>query len=195
MPFTFWTYRVYPRVYGGTCRHRIGIIPPVGLSPRVRGNPGAKKTPAREVGSIPACTGEPFRALRARRFSRVYPRVYGGTSLPRTCFIPTLGLSPRVRGNPDDLERGPADVGSIPACTGEPAPYSRGSTTVTVYPRVYGGTVSRRKGSRVRGEPYQRRRTPRSGRVYPRVYGGTIPRVGIVPPSLGLSPRVRGNPL
>ena len=50
------------------------------------------------------------------------------------------GLSPRVRGNlvaNGELEHVP---GSIPACAGEPSPYSRRHRWQRVYPRVCGGT-------------------------------------------------------
>ena len=53
---------VYPRVYGGTISLAIpeGIL--AGLSPRVRGNPLAKKLRRCFWRSIPACTGEPIGA-------------------------------------------------------------------------------------------------------------------------------------
>ncbi len=50
----------------------------------------------------------------------VYPRVYGGTAHELSYQENQTGLSPRVRGNRDPLERGKNQPGSIPACTGEP---------------------------------------------------------------------------
>ena len=75
---------------------------------------------ARRATSIPACTGEPGSCLD--QIDRVYPRVYGGT-YPHAEESPgvTLGLSPRVRGNPKCL-------------------LYIGRDAKKVYPRVYGGT-------------------------------------------------------
>ena len=109
---------------------------------------------------------------------------------------------------------------SIPACAGEPSTTGVSNSTLTVYPRVCGGTtgsVSVRWGSmglspRVRGNRNQSGRViclnrsipacageptkatwiyhPRE--VYPRVCGGTPPNQGGYTVR-GLSPRVRGN--
>ena len=59
--------RVYPRVYGET-----HVSPSLGnsitgLSPRVRGNPGCGRRAAFASGSIPACTGKPFRRGAGRQ--------------------------------------------------------------------------------------------------------------------------------
>ena len=134
------SFRVYPRVYGGTassCRlHRLCV----GLSPRVRGNPRNFRFTTRDAGSIPACTGEPKEENRTCKNKTVYPRVYGGT---RKLFpIPpgVTGLSPRVRGNQFIAEAVLFGARAIPACTGEPCPVFRVVRVVEVYPRVYGGT-------------------------------------------------------
>ena len=174
------------------------------------------------MGSIPACAGEPLLAFRLLRLVLVYPRVCGGTPMPRFCASRTSGLSPRVRGNL--CERGLSDcpMGSIPACAGEPQPRVRHQPHHRVYPRVCGGTFVRRHGDgrdhglspRVRGnrlamfhlpmcqrsipacagEPSGQSHPSHAGRVYPRVCGGTV----LIGPVLavvdGLSPRVRGNP-
>ena len=52
--------KVYPRVCGGTRSLRL-LIAPTGLSPRVRGNllAGLPVTAVNQLGSIPACAGEP----------------------------------------------------------------------------------------------------------------------------------------
>ena len=71
-----------------------------GLSPRVRGNLlGSGEDPAG---------------------GRVYPRVCGGTTVARVSTSNVTGLSPRVRGNLLRSSHTPMDVGSIPACAGEP---------------------------------------------------------------------------
>ena len=134
------TIRVYPRVYGGTMNRHPGKPNERGLSPRVRGNPTHLKDSGIEEGSIPACTGEPAMNDCLPGIRRVYPRVYGGTMTKRTARRPTMGLSPRVRGNlylDADTCIAPR---SIPACTGEPSSSVPPSCFVRVYPRVYGGT-------------------------------------------------------
>ena len=92
-------WRVYPRVYGGTVRGRIRYREDRGLSPRVRGNPYGYLIIVVVLGSIPACTGEPFPCAWASRYSWVYPRVYGGTRSDGDAGLLFPGLSPRVRGN------------------------------------------------------------------------------------------------
>ena len=123
---------------------------------------------------------------------------------------PTIGLSPRVRGNPLLPGNIVLRSGSIPACAGEPST-SRGRTArSTVYPRVCGGTTQ--GGShewsnmglspRVRGnlaptpsarypvrsipacagEPPERCWTYCPARVYPRVCGGTMLALLVVNP-------------
>ena len=53
-------------------------------SPRVRGNPSGAFRSSPGCGSIPACAGEPYRRLVQPELLKVYPRVCGGTSGPRT---------------------------------------------------------------------------------------------------------------
>ena len=234
---------VYPRVCGGTRgggpdRDKVGCLSRVCggtltstptarrlrcLSPRVRGNPGRSARPCTRTRSIPACAGEPSSGTAARRYSRVYPRVCGGTSACRRCSITAGGLSPRVRGNRRRSARPAARPGSIPACAGEPRCPSVPGRRGRVYPRVCGGTSRgttgerTRKGlsPRVRGNRLNadrniqfRRSIPacagepgtaltphfRQG-VYPRVCGGTRSARGWFPLRGGLSPRVRGNPV
>ena len=72
---------------------------PMGLSPRVRGNPPMRRTLLGYMGSIPACAGEPSSVSASMLSIGVYPRVCGGTinfERPDGSFY---GLSPRVRGN------------------------------------------------------------------------------------------------
>ena len=120
----------------------------------------------------------------------------GGTGYSR------LGLSPRVRGNPERLNLVADDPRSIPARAGEPLCRGRKQDARGVYPRACGGTVFLLTKSaryfglspRVRGEP-GRFRPGFTPRVYPRACGGT--ESGRIEKSVGpgLSPRVRGNPL
>ena len=111
---------VYPRVYGGTSAKGEQHWNSKGLSPRVRGNrPSVWGGPA-GVRSIPACTGEPGRRAALFTGKGVYPRVYGGTRLPRNPGMCGPGLSPRVRGNRPPKAYSAPGLRSIPACTGEP---------------------------------------------------------------------------
>ena len=71
----------------------------------------------------------------------VYPRVCGGTGLARPCWCARQGLSPRVRGNPEQGPRVRFDVRSIPACAGEPGAVAVAGIAPGVYPRVCGGTT------------------------------------------------------
>ena len=88
----------------------------------------------------------------------VYPRECGGTSHLRTAGTRSLGLSPRVRGNPQTatprrrLSRSiPASAGnrlydlentlsprSIPASAGEPVSASKDHRVLSVYPASAG---------------------------------------------------------
>ena len=166
-----------------------------GLSPRVRGNPTDVHALYHVGRSIPACTGEPITHTSSNHQGQVYPRVYGGTSLPGAQGIPGVGLSPRVRGNLPRRRHDQRSHRSIPACTGEPAGESSPSVRYGVYPRVYGGTAHP-----LEDQP------DRSG-LSPRVRGKTrlpdISRQGSIPActgepdgvrvQAGSSPRVRSR--
>ena len=92
-----------------------------GLSPRVRGNLLRLAGASEEARSIPACAGEPKPCSRPMSATGVYPRVCGGTILQGALLLPALGLSPRVRGNPESRVSWRKRSRSIPACAGEPA--------------------------------------------------------------------------
>ena len=114
------THGVYPRVCGGTPSTKRTSTASIGLSPRVRGNQEFINQGIAFVGSIPACAGEPRRGRLWRRCLPVYPRVCGGTDNSVQVLDHRLGLSPRVRGNPQGLPASCHSVRSIPACAGEP---------------------------------------------------------------------------
>ena len=213
---------VYPRVCGGTSLRRPQSKPPLGLSPRVRGNQLATLLEFWQRRSIPACAGEPVWTRKPPQIRAVYPRVCGGTGNCPRKGIDIGGLSPRVRGNPlgGGLEAGGG--WSIPACAGEPSHAFCGGVRLPVYPRVCGGTANREAvnaaaaglSPRVRGnqryppapahsrgsipacagEPPAKRNDHRPGQVYPRVCGGTAHKAWRSDTIGGLSPRVRGNP-
>ena len=147
----------------------------------------------------------------------------GGTPLALFLQGHVVGLSPRVRGNQDELAAEIERKGSIPACAGEPPIAQPLRSQGEVYPRVCGGTTQAAcyntkyhgLSPRVRGNlavdrpriAYQRSipacagepRRPRSAclgmQVYPRVCGGTTLMPAYPIAVKGLSPRVRGNRL
>ena len=132
--------RVYPRACGGTSLRGFLAAPANGLSPRVRGNQTCDSRWLRRGGSIPARAGEPRRRRAPAQWAWVYPRACGGTSC---CSCPPAsagGLSPRVRGNLNEVWHGASKIGSIPARAGEPAPDLALHAIHGVYPRACGGT-------------------------------------------------------
>ena len=145
----------------------------------------------------------------------------GGTTPMAAYPLIITGLSPRVRGNRDNMVYLIIVQGSIPACAGEPSPARTMAASSTVYPRVCGGTTSptpstvlaiglspRVRGTHSRienrtfpgrsipacaGEPPSLQASCSASKVYPRVCGGTIPASRRPDYGQGLSPRVRGN--
>ena len=206
---------------GGTARSRLVSVRSAGLSPRVRGNRSGLPTYCSMTRSIPACAGEPDSGLARAPAYRVYPRVCGGTRGVSPVRPESRGLSPRVRGNPTEVEARAHAHRSIPACAGEPVDPADGALRPEVYPRVCGGTVvelhpeaaflglsPRVRGNLRRtpstslhprsipacaGEPCPSAPSADARGVYPRVCGGTA--AGGFDSLLyeGLSPRVRGN--
>ena len=175
------TWRVYPRVCGGTAVVERGGLSGRGLSPRVRGNRFRKWSATDRDRSIPACAGEPLAEAAMKHGSLVYPRVCGGTSSTAPIDSTKPGLSPRVRGNPVARVTPKAFPRSIPACAGEPSTRrATGGMRRGLSPRVRGNHAALRDGPpRERsipacaGEPRRSRRPRARRRVYPRVCGGT----------------------
>ncbi len=193
-----------------------------GLSPRVRGNLGVVQRRTRGRRSIPAGAGEPRGGGARIPCFRVYPRGCGGTALFRLPATRVVGLSPRVRGNPDRHGGVDAGRGSIPAGAGEPIRAAIQRPKLSVYPRGCGGTATdpmfdrfigglspRVRGNRApppfgrgihgsipagAGEPLPDKADLAGHEVYPRGCGGTSSRTLFRVAPYGLSPRVRGNP-
>ena len=137
---------------------------------------------------------------------RVYPRVCGGTAVPRdhVPHLDTVGLSPRVRGNRVDIRPRTAHVVQpvYPrVCGGTEGELGVGPGETGLSPRVRGNphrpgrpAVEHRSIPACAGEPGDLRKGHKELRVYPRVCGGTCRISSWVAFPEGLSPRVRGNP-
>ena len=131
---------VYPRACGGTHDHADADLHRVGLSPRVRGNPGWRDESLACERSIPARAGEPDHLAGRGVGDGVYPRACGGTRRWRTTGARIRGLSPRVRGNHVIRLCRRETARSIPARAGEPPNVYQRHRAFTVYPRACGGT-------------------------------------------------------
>ncbi len=134
-------FAVYPRACGGTTSYRVIAEPPLGLSPRVRGNHAVARRRIASDGSIPARAGEPTTPTLSDPTQPVYPRACGGTVGMVVGPGGEVGLSPRVRGNPVERQRLQVIGRSIPARAGEPPTPRRCRLLVTVYPLACGGTL------------------------------------------------------
>ena len=72
---------------------------------------------------------------------RAYPRAGGGTELGMTVLLDVEGLSPRGRGNLEDVGDLARGLGPIPARAGEPRAGESAPAPQWAYPRAGGGTV------------------------------------------------------
>ena len=192
--------RVYPRIRGGTGRGTLTASCWGGLSPHTRGNRSPCSIANRLHGSIPAYAGEPHLMQLAAYRVGVYPRIRGGTM--EQCLLQRVdtGLSPHTRGNLLFIWERERQVGSIPACAGEPSRRPSHLLQVRVCPRMRGGTVSppaqpqcqQGLSPHARGNP-----------VFPSALGdavGSIPACAGEPwceypvwPAARVYPRTRGN--
>ena len=139
---------VYPRLGGGTVFWRNLVSHDKGLSPRGRGNLLQHRQVSGRYGSIPAWAGEPRCTGRLLDWTRVYPRVGGGTLNGPAYRLRPKGLSPRGRGNLRRRKHHHAREGSIPAWAGEPCHARMSRCPTRVYPRVGGGTSWSTKSKR-----------------------------------------------
>ena len=210
---------VYPRERGETAVRGNPASTASGLSPRTRGNRRDLVGTRAQHRSIPANAGKPSSSRPRGRARRVYPRERGETHLVNDGFLPTLGLSPRTRGNPRKRRARNSSSGSIPANAGKPWQSARRSAMVPVYPRERGETSDAGRwmglfpglSPRTRGNPRaETGRIPAGGsipanagkpvapgnyrqshRVYPRERGETRASSARVSSARGLSPRTR----
>ena len=93
--------------------------------------------------TIPACAGEPWALSFLRSSSQDYPRVCGGTFMVGQGQVLVMGLSPRVRGNRNNMSHTHSCRRTIPACAGEPMKCHTTPCWQKDYPRVCGGTIVR----------------------------------------------------
>ena len=135
----------YPRSHGATRMKMPSGRTSKGLSPLARGNPLARQRFCRQMGPIPARTGQPSLEETIRKTLRAYPRSHGATLKPSQICAVLPGLSPLARGNRADPGGAGQPVGPIPARTGQPPanfgdPFEGGA-----YPRSHGATVLKSK--------------------------------------------------
>ncbi len=212
---------VYPRMRGGAGRIRIRNIRYWGLSPHARGSRCGRRRGVRQLGSIPACAGEPNWTIRCASAIRVYPRMRGGALAGRVGASGRWGLSPHARGSRKFLLDKTASAGSIPACAGEPDNAMLFLCNAGVYPRMRGGASDtpnhgdmtkglspHARGSpqslalgfagyrsipACAGEPFLDHPIPVHFRVYPRMRGGADTAAEVSGSIRGLSPHARGS--
>ena len=109
---------VYPRPCGGTTKTFSAVATPAGLSPCKRGNHPVVLQEGSDHGSIPTHVGEPRSCALPSQVRAVYPRACGGARTSAAASRSRRGLSPRVRGNPQDAPGPGSGPGSIPAHAG-----------------------------------------------------------------------------
>ena len=211
----------YPHVCGATPSEMRLPSPPVGLSPRVWGNP----TPAAQTkppsGPIPTCVGQPQRIMERLAVNMAYPHVCGATKIGESVSRTNAGLSPRVWGNPFIDATDGARHGPIPTCVGQPKLRIKYIISPPAYPHVCGATAEQDgclvaalglsprvwgnlpkanvEGPGARpiptcvGQPHLAIPTNLSKKAYPHVCGATSAIVVLTAFIHGLSPRVWGN--
>ena len=125
--------------------------------------------------SIPAWAGGAAWRNFAAAISKVYPRVCGGSRCPPAGCRGARGLSPRVRGKPEQRDGRCGAGRSIPACAGEsPAPVGK-HRICRVYPRVCGGSALMRWPPQLGHGLSPRVRGKRSSRVTGLILSRSIP--------------------
>ncbi len=133
-------FRAYPRARGATIFTPILASTSEGLSPRTRGNPlGRAALPDRD-GPIPAHAGQPTLHDPITYTFTAYPRARGATYEDACNLAPSLGLSPRTRGNLVLPCFTRCSAGPIPAHAGQPAARPSIPNAEGAYPRARGAT-------------------------------------------------------
>ena len=134
--------RVYPHACGETALKPSWPLITAGLSPRMRGNQINRDLDRVVHGSIPTHAGKPTQRLPWAAFRRVYPHACGETEFAQNLFWKRPGLSPRMRGNLEDLKQLGRDAGSIPTHAGKPQRRGQDGAGGGVYPHACGETPS-----------------------------------------------------
>ena len=111
---------VYPRACGATKAKAAKGKAQQGLSPRMRGNRRRPLPFLAAIGSIPAHAGQPGLRPPRSALMAVYPRACGATITMEDKQPHEIGLSPRMRGNPQYIGAAAMRLRSIPAHAGQP---------------------------------------------------------------------------
>ena len=171
-------------IAGGTARisvhtwrlcTQVMLMPPLGLSPRLRGNQVIVGILGVSVGSIPAPAGEPAGGTTGGNGGKVYPRACGGTAFQTLHSAEDWGLSPRLRGNRNTNHVLSKRLGSIPAPAGEPFALRLGDNDLGVYPRACGGTLESGEMAWFQEGLSPRLRGNRASAFIDRLQNGSIP--------------------
>ena len=132
------TARVYPRACGEARSLMALLCCTTGVSPRVRGSRRKAKHALARGGCIPARAGKPVLSNSEITVLRVYPRACGEAEHLRRAILTETGVSPRVRGSHDLVDRAIDDHGCIPARAGKPGCGVFRLPETRVYPRACG---------------------------------------------------------
>ena len=146
-----------------------------GLSPRMRGNLPLVVVQPTLLGSIPTHAGKPKNEVRLGRHSEVYPHACGETPRSDRGWVNRQGLSPRMRGNLEELIRQAMHHGSIPTHAGKPRVATETNYSNWVYPHACGETVGKGKVKGGQQGLSPRMRGNHSTRAVVQVRLGSIP--------------------
>ena len=133
---------VYPRLRGGSADTPGLASSKAGLSPPTRGILRQGAVDRLNERSIPAYAGDPMAIPTLMTRRKVYPRLRGGSTSPKCLCRGIQGLSPPTRGIPHHALPRRRSRRSIPAYAGDPPAPSTVSLSLTVYPRLRGGSLS-----------------------------------------------------
>jgi len=139
---------VYPRGCGATPGRMGHDGTGRGLSPRMRGHRHLGAREAAFQRSIPADAGPPFSPTQHLSSLEVYPRGCGATTATPSRRWPMRGLSPRMRGHPEQATEQLRKQRSIPADAGPPQSFLGLAWWRRVYPRGCGATDANVSGGR-----------------------------------------------
>ncbi len=153
--------RAYPRGCGGAADRRVIGAVNDGLSPRVRGSRGRDRAKPGDARPIPAGAGEPDAPVVTSITPTAYPRGCGGAQPAIMAPMVLGGLSPRVRGSPNECSFRAKVTRPIPAGAGEPRSAMSTRARSRAYPRGCGGAGAGRNPARSsRGLSPRVRRSP-----------------------------------